>query len=181
MENQRIRLSKKLLQNSLIQLLQQRSINKISVSDICGGAQINRSTFYRYYGSQYDLMNDIEEEILKHIEAYLYTDDLPDNISKMTRMLYFFNEHLEECRVLLNNNVDPEFPEKLMNLPVIRQLMEHTLGDCYSEQEAEYLYSLVIHGGFEVVRKWMNKEQRESPETIACFMEETIQRLVGSG
>ncbi len=66
-ENQRIRLSKQLLRNALISLLEEKSINKISVREICETAEINRTTFYKYYGSQYDLLEDIENILLDEL------------------------------------------------------------------------------------------------------------------
>lgn len=148
MENQRIRLSKLILKKSLIKLLEQKDINKITVSEICKHAQINRSTFYKYYGSQYDLMYDIENEILVHIEECLDISDKMDNTPKMIRMLTFFNENIEYCRLLLNNNVDPNFPEKLMNLPIICHLVVDSLEEKYSQDEITYLYGLIVNGGY---------------------------------
>ena len=46
MENQRIRLSKTMLKNALIRLLANKSIDKITVYELCAEAQINRTTFY---------------------------------------------------------------------------------------------------------------------------------------
>ena len=54
-ENQRIMLSKRLIKESLTRLLASESIHKISVRMLCEEAGINRSTFYKYYGSQYDV------------------------------------------------------------------------------------------------------------------------------
>ena len=49
MENQRVYLSKKLLENALISLLKQKSLYKISIRELCEVASINRSTFYKYF------------------------------------------------------------------------------------------------------------------------------------
>ena len=57
MENQRVYLSKKLLENALINLLKQKSLYKISIRELCEVASINRSTFYKYFSSQFDLLN----------------------------------------------------------------------------------------------------------------------------
>ena len=59
-ENQRVRLSKQMLRSSLIEILGEKSIHKVSIREICDRAQINRTTFYKYYGSQYDLLLDME-------------------------------------------------------------------------------------------------------------------------
>ena len=71
MENQRVRLSKELLRRSLTELLFEKNIHKISVREICERAQINRTTFYKYYGSQYDLLTDMENQVLEEIAKVL--------------------------------------------------------------------------------------------------------------
>ena len=65
MENQRIRLTKTLLKNALLALLEKKPIERIAVSEICAQAQVNRTTFYKYYGSQYDLLAEMKRIILK--------------------------------------------------------------------------------------------------------------------
>ena len=63
-DNQRTRLTKMLLKNSLIKLLYKKPIYQISVSELCSTAELNRSTFYKYYGNVQDLMKEIEDETL---------------------------------------------------------------------------------------------------------------------
>lgn len=64
MENQRVRLTKMILKNSLIELLKNASIYDISVTKLCNNAQLNRSTFYKYYTNIFDVMADIEYDIV---------------------------------------------------------------------------------------------------------------------
>ena len=63
-ENQRIMLTKRLLKESLLKLLSEKSIKKISVSELCQNAGINRSTFYNHYGSQFDVLKEMELDII---------------------------------------------------------------------------------------------------------------------
>ena len=63
-ENQRVMLTRRLIREGLMELLKTESIHKISVRALCEGAGINRSTFYRYYGSQYDVLAEMEEQVL---------------------------------------------------------------------------------------------------------------------
>ena len=46
-DNQRVRLTKRLLQDSLIELMKTKTIYKISIKEICELAEVNRSTFYK--------------------------------------------------------------------------------------------------------------------------------------
>ncbi len=70
-ENQRVRLTKKLLQNNLMEMLETESIHRISIKSLCAQAGVNRSTFYKYYGSQYGLLREIEEETAGKVFAIL--------------------------------------------------------------------------------------------------------------
>ena len=49
------------LQQALILLLDEADFDHISVSKICQTAGVNRSTFYAYYGNQYDLLEEAYE------------------------------------------------------------------------------------------------------------------------
>ena len=69
--NQRIMLTKKLFNNSLIDMLQTQNIYQISIRELCQYAVINRSTFYKYYRSQFDLLSEIEQDLLFNVENML--------------------------------------------------------------------------------------------------------------
>ncbi len=178
-ENQRIRLSRQMLRDSLTMLLQTKSIHTISVREICEGAEINRTTFYKYYGDQYDLLRDMEDHVLTQIEGYLGSDDTlaGDDSQKLSRTLAFIDENLDLCRILCNNNVDPEFPKKLFSLPPIRHLLEQQLTDTGADNKSGYVFDFIVNGGFSIIRSWMNKEDRESPEEFASFVSDTIMKL----
>ena len=62
--NQRIMLTKKLLKTGLTDMLQTRNIYQISIRELCESAGINRSTFYKYYGSQFDLLTEMEQDAM---------------------------------------------------------------------------------------------------------------------
>ncbi|MDR1538563.1 MAG: TetR/AcrR family transcriptional regulator [Clostridiales bacterium] len=177
MENQRIRLTKQLLRDSLTSLLYEKSIHKITVSEICVKAQINRTTFYKYYGSQYDLFNDMENEVLAQIDKYLEANsDSLVGLQQVANIISFVNSNLGFCRILANNSVDSDFPEKLMNRPRIKQLLNSMLGG-YGEKEQEYINSFVVNGCFSMAKIWLNKESREPPEFIAELLTSTITKL----
>jgi AcrR family transcriptional regulator len=178
-ENQRIRLSKQLLRESLTGLLYEKDIHKVSVREICDRAQINRTTFYKYYGSQYDLLQDMENEVLSQIRTYLSEVDVVSEggLAQVSKIIAFADENLELCRLLCNNTVGSEFPEKLITLPRIRELLTSTLNVGYSDAEAEYILGFIVNGGFSMIKNWINKDERESPEEMAALMISTIMKL----
>lgn len=178
-ENQRVRLSKQLLRQSLVKLLGEKAIHKISVREICDQAQVNRSTFYKYYGSQYDLFHDMEDEILEHVNRYLHDEPtaMTGDLSQIINLVAFIGENAELCRIIINHNIDPQFPEALVNLPALRQWIDTHLRAEYSKTEMEYVYGLVVNGGFSIIRMWLNKENPEPPDVIAEILCSTIAKL----
>lgn len=70
-ENQRIMLTKQLLQTAFLKLLKVKPIHAISIRELCLEAGINRTTFYYHYGSQYDLLEDISQCFLDSIARCL--------------------------------------------------------------------------------------------------------------
>ena len=64
-ENRRSAYSKKVIRESLLELMQEKPLNKITVREICEKADVNRSTFYSYYMDIYDLHSAILKEYFR--------------------------------------------------------------------------------------------------------------------
>jgi AcrR family transcriptional regulator len=60
--DRRVKYTKKVLKESLVEILEKKNIDKITIKEICEKADINRSTFYTHYYDQYDLLHQIENE-----------------------------------------------------------------------------------------------------------------------
>lgn len=170
--NQRIAITKKLLKSSLTEMLQGQSIYQISIRELCQRAGINRSTFYKYYGSQFDLLSEMERDLLQRIERTLCSQqDFRENI--IERVIAYLETDIDFIRLLLNSNVDPQFPEKLFSLEPIRRMS----GDSrpgLSDSESEYYFCFIQYGAYEMVHKWINKEKRESPAQVATMINHFI-------
>ena len=62
-EDLRVTKTKRDLRLALLQLLKKYSFEKISVSDVCSEAMINRMTFYKHFDDKYDLLNHTMESL----------------------------------------------------------------------------------------------------------------------
>lgn len=70
-EDLRVVKTKKNIRQSFIRLLHQKSFTAITVQDILDEALINRTTFYRYYDSKYQLAEMMADEFLCRFEELL--------------------------------------------------------------------------------------------------------------
>lgn len=62
-EDRRVKYTKQAIRESFLELLQEKPIDKISVTEICKRADINRGTFYSHYTDPYDLRQQLEQEL----------------------------------------------------------------------------------------------------------------------
>ena len=169
-ENQRIRLTRKLLTDAFMNMLQEQPIHAISIRDLCEKAGINRTTFYHHYGSQYDLLHDIANRFLAQIAQQLAEAD-PENQESVQERVALVFQYLEDniflSRLLLNSNADPFFAEKLFALPKIGDLMNASLKNYEDSQKKHAVISFAIHGSYHLLQEWINSEQRLCAEEQA--------------
>lgn len=106
-EDQRIRLTKRLLKENLIELLAEKNIGRISVTELCSRSDINRSTFYQHYNTPKDVLLGIEREFSER--AFASLKGMPDSDSfeeRLTRVCSFIYENAALQRIILKNTPD---------------------------------------------------------------------------
>lgn len=168
-EDRRTSMSKRMLKEALMEMLRETDIYHISIRELCRRADINRTTFYKYYGSQFDLLADMENDLLGFLSKTI-TEYSADPIKIIENACRYMERHLEFGRLIINNNVDPLFPQRLFSLT---ELMEATLKkrtEQPDEATSEYVYNYITYGAYRIICTWLNKEQRESPEQIAGLL-----------
>ena len=62
------------IENAFVSLLRDKELNKISVTELCEAAKIDRSTFYANYEDISDLANEVSTKIEIELEEQPHTD-----------------------------------------------------------------------------------------------------------
>ena len=71
--DRRVKRTKKALRDALFTLLEQKSINEITVTELTTLADVNRATFYFYYTDLIDMLQQIQNETYQAFkETHLY-------------------------------------------------------------------------------------------------------------
>lgn len=65
MEDKRIIKTRKSLKNAMIEMLEEKDFEHISITELCKTADISRITFYSHYGDKYVLLNEIFDDMLQ--------------------------------------------------------------------------------------------------------------------
>ena len=168
-DNQRTRLSKKLFQNALLALLEEKGeIEKISVRELCERAELNRSTFYAHYSEPREVLSEAEEEILietaEHIKK-IGAQATGGGKEFLSSFLRYIREHDHVFRVLLVTAADPAFKSRFMQLSLI-SLFEH-MQLKMDEEKQQYIYSYLLNGSFGVLTQWIRSDYAAAvPELV---------------
>lgn len=177
MENQRVRLTKKMLKSALMELLKDKPIEKIAIRELCSKAEINHTTFYKYYGSQYDLLDEIESEYFEELECCLRESSM-ETRDGLTSALRFIDREKERWKVLINAVHEEEFAKRLFTLPVISKRLNDYLNTAQDESTRTYIRLFLCQGGYAIIRYWINNENEDSPEEISVLIWSLIKKLI---
>lgn len=179
-ENQRIKLTRQLLSGALIEILQKKPIHTISIRELCERAGINRTTFYNHYGSQYELLEEVSQSFLDDIAGHLATVDTENRDSvqeRVTMVLTYLSDNLKLSRLLLNNNVDPHFAERIFALPKIGDLFKASLRDHPDPDKKAAIITFAIHGSYRLLQEWVNRDERLPASEEAVIILELARKV----
>ncbi len=158
--NRKIKLTKQCIREALFELLKTTDINKISISKLCEIADVNRSTFYKYYGSQYDVINELENEIIQNISEQLNQN--PDQ-SSLIQILTYIQENAYILKLISNANIKNNFLNKLLSLSNLNEELQKLSPN----HKDEYAKLYIIYGGVASIRHWIEKDCKETPTQMA--------------
>jgi AcrR family transcriptional regulator len=160
----RVRFTQKVLQESLISLMKEKSILDISIKEICERAELSRSTFYIYYHDLYDLLRQIEEEAFieaeKIFRPYINGERKSDGqvtTAFLQDILQSIADNSNSIQVLLSENGDSGFQKRFFRngIEAIRQFMEASGVKPQNKRVAEYGFVFFIGGIMSLVQTWL--------------------------
>lgn len=152
--NRRILVTKKILKESLMELMKEKPITKITIKEICDLSEMSRSTFYLHYQDQFGLLADIEEEVLENTEKALgnlgNAFGTPDSIEAY---LEYIKENKETFGILLCQPETEDFQKKILGK--IEVNVRNSVPEMLDNKNAKYLFTFVMHGSLSVLRTWI--------------------------
>ena len=105
--DRRVRYTKMVLRQSILELLKEKPLNKLTVTDICARADVNRNTFYTHYSSPLELLKSIADELLADLtDAVNSCEDCSDHSVMLNRICFVIYENSDICTVLFSENGD---------------------------------------------------------------------------
>lgn len=169
--DRRVKYTKMILRDSFIKLLTDKPISKISIKEICELADINRSTFYSHYKDQYDLLFQIEQEVIEEINNYLknyyFNDSKNESLYLLRSIFEYIKDNSELCRILLSDNGNTNFQKEIMNIVQQQCLASWASSKSVKKEDAEYILVFSAIGSVGIIQKWLREDMKKPTIEIA--------------
>ena len=170
--DRRILQTKAALKASLIELMREEHILKISVKNLCKHAQINRGTFYAHYKTPFDILSDIQKELFAQLAVQL--DNTQGQYSPEEQLVNLFRyiaQQKEVCTVLLGKNGDEGLAKDIMAFAVAqcRARWIHAIHPEYLDR-AEAMFGYIAHGSVGLIRTWLEGGYPQTTNELASII-----------
>lgn len=177
--DRRVRKTRRLLRECLATLLKEKKIQEITVREIAEMADINRGTFYLHYRDVFDLMDQIEQELMKELEDVMKRHSVPELMTKPSLIfsdLYpLVQKNADIVSILMGENGDLNFVNQLKTIVRDRCLQNWLDLKFPGDSDALGAYSsFIVSGCIGIVQYWLENGMRETPEQMASLTEEFI-------
>lgn len=169
-EDRRVRYTKAAIRSSFLSLLEEKPLDKISVTDICKMADINRGTFYSHYSDPYDLNSKLERQLVEVLEQQIR--DLKTERLSTVQTLTLLKDNQELCRIFCG-----PYGDRVGMLKLVEQqadLFFKTHNNYISHLSPEriyYLRSLMISSIATAVKLWFDEGMLTPPQDVADIID----------
>ena len=178
-ENQRILLTKRLLKEAILRLLKETDLDKITVTELCREAGINRATFYRHYAIPKDVLAEVQNDLIYQMRQQIPIPKTMENLKPTIYALCVFIEQNKELlHLLIQCNTYTDFVH-LVNDLFLEVWRDLHLSNYLKKLNQEDMHLLALYtagGSYFILRSWLLGGIRKSAEEMAEYIDDLLNR-----
>ncbi len=172
-EDRRVKRTKRVLRECLFELLENATIDEITVKELTERADVNRSTFYFYYKDIGDMMMQIQNDIFEVFEETVIAPQasfitVEDFTEYLLRFLQFCKEYEDICKFVVSND-----PNNFLAKKIKKTLLEHVPDShkIFPENDPRrYLTCFAVSAMWETILQWMYDGMTIPAVEMASFL-----------
>lgn len=170
------------LNQALVEKLREKPLTKITVTELCQAAQINRSTYYLHYRDPYDQYAKLEESLYQEFaetidgfiqsHAHWFTDLISASRDAQTRLIEDLFNYIKKNASIYGNILPMHQGNELLDKLYWtgHDRFFHSLNDQLPPEELqrlEYFFAFVASGCIGALRLWVERGMPESPREMS--------------
>jgi AcrR family transcriptional regulator len=161
--DRRVVKTKRAIRNAFVALMVEKEVEKISIKEIAERADVDRKTIYNYYGGVYDILNELENEVVETFNKL--TLNVEGDYEEVTAGFFVeitkvFDENLELYGQLLKINYSSRLMSKITEY--LRAKMRRAIerNRIVAPSKVEIAAEYVLSGMFWAYRYWFNSDRK---------------------
>ncbi len=167
------------IKKEVLKMMREMPLEQIKVRKLCERLDIARSTFYVHYDSIYDVVEEIENEMMSERLFANKLNGITEYSSireEVRASLDFLLEHAEIYESLLGNYGDESFKYKWARA-ITKRFQTLIISEEKSHEWKENVISFVIGGVQKMITNWLLHRDSISQESVEESMVEIIEAL----
>ena len=168
-ESRRKQMTKLLIRTALIELMQEKPFERITIKELCECADVNRTTFYLHYADQRAVLNDVKEDAKQKTVSIMQgsglSHDIPDSV---IRFLNYVRENDKLFRILFMNDEGDRF-RYMMIEAVTKELAPHFPSSGDPQRDA-FGAAFILSGSMSIIIEWMRSDYLMPVQELADYL-----------
>lgn len=166
--DKRVKYTKMFLRQALLDLMKEKPISKITPTELCRKAEINRNTFYTHYMSPEDVLYEIENDI---IESFRLT--IAKRVEENRSDVAFYElckaiRDNEDFYIILSSGVEFDFLFSIIEcFHDISVEQWKKANPTFEHINPEPYFEFCTGGCIAVIYMWIISGFKESPQEVA--------------
>jgi AcrR family transcriptional regulator len=174
--NRRAQMTRLLLRTALIELMQEKPFNEITIKEICEQADLNRTTFYLHYTDQFALLADVENEVYqKTLETLKNVKPAADAPGMIETFLNYIKSNASLFRILFVDADSEGFRSRFVQ-NMLNHLRFNIPLSCAAEEEP-YLLCFLMQGSVHMIMEWIKRGFDMEPGQLAALIFRVCNRV----
>lgn len=170
-EDRRVQKTRQIIDHACWSLMQEKSFEYITISDIADRANINRATFYRYYVDKYEWLekhvDELLQELIDVVGAAKETVDSKILLDTFTATFQHFDQHFDIYTVMLSNHGTRFFMDRFHQIQI--RMLKESLRNTYSQpQDTEFMAHCIASAVAGLVEWWIRNDRPIPVEQMAA-------------
>ena len=181
--DRRITKSKRALRAALIDLMEERGLDAVSVNDLCARADLNRGTFYNHFRDKEDLLVALEDEVMADLDRFqAQMQDLTvrelmgyrvrkQPLPFLVELFDYLREQGDFLHAVLGPGGDVRFGPRLRDA-VCTNLVQSILHERYRNDPSPfvgYYVAFFASAYLGTIQRWIDTGMQESSEEMALI------------
>lgn len=178
-ENVRVTMTKQMLLDGLQRCMKRKNIDKITVTELCREAKVNRATFYNHYEMPKDILIEAGLEHAKKVYEIFHENSKLSYDECVIKVLHFLYDTRSNLQIVLAAGADQylkQISESFFLSTYFNSIDYRTLLDLKDDAEIRLVSNMLWTSSYTILRQWLTEEDQKTPEEMLVLFKKIMSK-----